>query len=1236
MAESNLYNDLKMLRRFILLLIFSFSITSASANGGDEVNCGVTSGGVVIPLSASICPNDVALQHIYHTFPELTDSAASVFGLKYADEISSVLGESSRAPTARAIQNYIKYTAFIIMIFIKVVWFFQIFMFVFASIKDKKFGGDEFGLLGASLHLFFGVLLFVPYGDNATLGALLIIGCVFLALSISNIVTSSVIYLYQPDVLTSGDTTQSSIQLTMPIAITNIADEMIALSTCRETTQMAYIMDGFGNGAKPSSILSAANIVQHPTVPGDGMNGKYSLKNNTVSVGLFNDGRMGVPEYSCGKMIYLLNDLNSSVKDSLDGGEEDFKFLKSRKMQEMGIPDLAVADVYMTPKEYSVALSETNKLYALEIPFYQQLALNLLYKNIDTFMSLSDEYSRVLNGITCLEQSPLEYSISRESVKSMNAGSSPRGGIDLSCAYVNSNNLLSMIVSLDEPYLNPKNHDYDEESDALLIAMRNERESLLDRLVGIREEMLDGMFEVVKPVINTMIQSISDRNGFSRPLFASMRVAGFAGFGAHYIGAHKNSLDPQMLSTSGAILAPDSESTIDEQTKLAEDYFNLNRLSPDTVSGVVRSFFAVGGKNNTEVLSNEPVRIKTEDELIAELVAEEAYRVQLTNDIYSIIQGRDVEFEYDTGTLLIIAETSIVRAIVAFENFFNIGIGKNSGDYAVTSESDSEVKARFINDCKLGNRADFGYILNARCDIYLEHPMINAINFGNNLINSSFIVFGVSMGISIIEMGFGMKGGAKGGVASKVMSAAASGDIVGAIKGVLSNRSAITAMYYVAFLMLISGVFFMYVLPLIPQLIYLLMYMGWLTYALIIVIMSPAIFMSFICLKSKGRATVFAEKDLANIMLNLVFKPVLIVTSFTISWLMMSILFKMTMVVFETYYDGVIVYGAFSLSQPVFDFIAIFITLFVLVFAFFKVMHWSFTKPPQVLNMMMSRMGGENVISKEGAAKAIVGAAGYGFLVQTVGNNIAVINKEMQKDRERIAKKIHKHFSGKAPSMYEEKEKAAASMMTEQTKVEEITERISNTEAKIGEIEVELGQVLSDIKGVESKESNLKSSINKLNKLINAVVNGDISPEEVKAKINGVTFDDEAPLHRQLESLRDKRARALTQSSEEFGELQSQETKLSAEINELSAELLKDKEVNLDAAKKAFSQATDAHIESLKMKMQDGELTDELHQSLMSYRAKILSDGVFEAPDVANYIISTDEHGRIANIEKVK
>lgn len=177
---------------FLLILTFSASYVQAGESNDSltgSSQCGLTSTGVVKPLSGEICPEDKSFRFFYKLFPDVFDKTVlKVISPGYLDDVKTI--ESNNIEVYRGYQYALLYgfNAMIDLAFF-ILGFFILYyaiMGLLRSMENGKFLGEDWSVGGLVKKYGFIAILLVPIGNGLVLGQIVVFILIIAAIYLAN------------------------------------------------------------------------------------------------------------------------------------------------------------------------------------------------------------------------------------------------------------------------------------------------------------------------------------------------------------------------------------------------------------------------------------------------------------------------------------------------------------------------------------------------------------------------------------------------------------------------------------------------------------------------------------------------------------------------------------------------------------------------------------------------------------------------------------------------------------------------------------------------------------------------------------------------------------------------------------------------------------------------------------------------------------------------------------------
>lgn len=177
----------------IVLLLISFLAPSVYAGNAnvmpvDSSQCGLTSTGVVKPLSGEICPEDKSFRFFYKLFPDVFDKTVlTIISPGYLEEVKNIENENMEIYRGYQYSLLYSFNAMIDLAFFILGFFifYYTLMALLRTMENGKFLGEDWSVGGLVKKYGFIALLLVPIGNGLVVGQvfvfILIIAAIYLA-----------------------------------------------------------------------------------------------------------------------------------------------------------------------------------------------------------------------------------------------------------------------------------------------------------------------------------------------------------------------------------------------------------------------------------------------------------------------------------------------------------------------------------------------------------------------------------------------------------------------------------------------------------------------------------------------------------------------------------------------------------------------------------------------------------------------------------------------------------------------------------------------------------------------------------------------------------------------------------------------------------------------------------------------------------------------------------------------
>lgn len=281
----------------------------------------------------------------------------------------------------------------------------------------------------------------------------------------------------------------------------------------------------------------------------------------------------------------------------------------------------------------------------------------------------------------------------------------------------------------------------------------------------------------------------------------------------------------------------------------------------------------------------------------------------------------------------------------------------------------------------------------SECNFSFNNPMSSISDFGNNLIKISSTMIVATASISMLRAASLYISNkdireqiTKSGTISKAgddangLGKSIAGEFVGSagkavynVANFIADSKVLNAVYLflsllinVFFMLLLLGVWFAYILPLIPFMTFLFAFLSWITLCLIALFVAPMWLAFNIQMTEKDKNMTDMMQSALNISLQILFRPALIIIAFVIGWSLFTIVFAVVSITSMPFLASVIIgeegFSVTRLLDNIFIVAAYGGMLFVAIKYAFTITHGLANKLFQVLNVVAIDEGTSNYV----------------------------------------------------------------------------------------------------------------------------------------------------------------------------------------------------------------------------------------------------------------------------------
>lgn len=322
----------------------------------------------------------------------------------------------------------------------------------------------------------------------------------------------------------------------------------------------------------------------------------------------------------------------------------------------------------------------------------------------------------------------------------------------------------------------------------------------------------------------------------------------------------------------------------------------------------------------------------------------------------------------------------------------------------------------------------------SKCNFSFNNPMSSITDFGNNLIkvSSTMIIATASVAMlraaslyisnkdlreqisnsGTISKAAGDVNGLGESLASKLGGNAAG--FVYTVANYLAESKVLSAIYLflsllinVFFVLLLMGVWFAYILPLIPFMTFLFAFLSWITLCLIALFVAPMWLAFNIQMTEKDKNMTDMLQSALSIGLQILFRPALTIIAFVIGWSLFTIAFAVISLTSMPFLSSVIIGGSdFSVTRlidNIFIVGAYGVMLFVGIRYVFTITHGLANKMFQALNVVTMDEGTNSYIEQT-TQTAMLSMLNKFNVMQDLGNNIDQTINKLDNTRDKLSR----------------------------------------------------------------------------------------------------------------------------------------------------------------------------------------------------------------------------------------
>ncbi|MGR5365848.1 hypothetical protein [Photobacterium damselae] len=349
------------------------------------------------------------------------------------------------------------------------------------------------------------------------------------------------------------------------------------------------------------------------------------------------------------------------------------------------------------------------------------------------------------------------------------------------------------------------------------------------------------------------------------------------------------------------------------------------------------------------------------------------------------------------------------------------GISKDAAISSIDSRYASPVDIKYAledlcrGDNSMGNVSNF--VSKNVCERYNRHPLVYYQDVGVGLIKGVGVMtlayIGTAMAGTVRDRKLQalnnkqkaqkQKNGDDGSITGSKKGVGALKDLIkqkslsttNVLYDSLANTAKIlSGVYiYVMMLLLLIGIVFAFVMPVLPYLIFTLAWLNYILMFLQFIAVSMMLYASLVLFSNNENNAVLSKKGLVNAFINLLYRPVAYVIAFSVGWsLAYAALQAMDSV-------SLMIIGDFSDTMDFDDITSmnLLLAMFFVGMAQFVVIKWVFSTTMKLPNMIIRHLGGDDVDEGQGVLGRLV-AARIGTMKQRAMNNKAKADAELYGD----------------------------------------------------------------------------------------------------------------------------------------------------------------------------------------------------------------------------------------------
>ncbi|HAS8538446.1 TPA: hypothetical protein I7730_01370 [Vibrio vulnificus] len=890
------------------LLLSAIVLASGLSNAGEEVpldfvtSCdsafvGKGNDTAVSPLSMTICPSDKAILLGYQHFPTVFEVAVSMLDLEYAEEIKANAAYSvHKNGSAVHFEQAISLIKELALMFVSVILGVQIFTALAKTLSDGVMFGQQYGHIGTAIKIATGALFLVPVGDSGfvVFGQVLLAGFYIVSLAMANMGVSTVLHIMQGGLSELPSRVEILEQQGEPVFSTEnhsrlMAKNSLETSLCLQQTSLGVIADGVSLDRRSvNQVSTEAGIKLDVSMFADNYPSLYEVLQTdsgvNVVAGIGTDSLdESKKDLTCSISTYkeptYSNQFGafSAYNGMFDEHVSEAKQVGVQAAQSTNVYDswLAVDGKHVElMKEANVTSSEIAKLRKdLASRFFSVVNYNLaggyfsnagsdVYQLKKDRLDISDSIAKKILSLRCIKDYS-SYKASIKTIEALNSGYLDSNNFDLTCASVTSTGELKPFFVTDAKDEN----EFKEFAANYALGISSSVESEFNKLVSsfeITEGNVDRMMG--KAMYHIDLTTEPDNT-----LYNDIRKNGFTDFGLRFLELfvefenHSMSDYQRLIGVNSSYTATYDSNNSFLSTRFTSD---LGSIFGDAIVVVPSFVYAITGVDSP---------------------AEFASATTILNSNASSNSGNNNDGFTEINNALDAGITSFEGLTRVVDHMVIKAVG---GFYPVKGLDCSEDDFNSLA-CQKQNfhpityyKAYGGHFLDVGASLASVYTTIKALQAKRDISSSIDMLDDVKKGGGSLQKSPKLKSDKQGRNSKETLNKV---DVSGRKPTSLGSVFVAGMIGAVSVMFMFVGAITAIIMPMIPFFYYAMGFITWQIMSFQLMVIGPLLAVCLFVLSSREENGDISERGYMNAAINLTVRPMLMVASFLIAFILVSV-----------------------------------------------------------------------------------------------------------------------------------------------------------------------------------------------------------------------------------------------------------------------------------------------------------------------------------------------------------